>query len=260
MLALFALLGMLSLGLVLDVVTNDDEDGADTDPAAEPAAGDRPDGDALNAMLAEDAPEPEPEPEPEPGVGGTAAARGGDDGEEIDGGAGDDILSGEAGNDRITGGDGDDILSGGAGADTLAGGDGDDLLEGRVLAAGADARDVTDADGADHLSGGAGDDLLMLGTGDTGEGGAGADSFIAGSWVGAPVPTITDFDPETDRLVIGYAGDTPGAVTVETSTTGEGSPLALVRLDGQPVASVAGATGAEITADAIALVPLEETL
>jgi hypothetical protein len=64
----------------------------------------------------------------------------------INGGAGDDRLSGAAGNDTLNGGDGDDDLFGGAGDDLLNGGDGDDLVVG--------------GKGVDTLNGDAGDDLL----------------------------------------------------------------------------------------------------
>lgn len=45
-------------------------------------------------------------------------------------GAGDDFVTGSAGNDSIDGGEGDDVLLGGVGNDTLIGGDGDDRLVG----------------------------------------------------------------------------------------------------------------------------------
>ncbi|MCA3015308.1 MAG: hypothetical protein INH41_23215 [Myxococcaceae bacterium] len=58
--------------------------------------------------------------------------------ERVDGGSGNDALTGNGsanelngngGNDTLTGLDGRDVLSGGAGNDTLLGGDGDDILE-----------------------------------------------------------------------------------------------------------------------------------
>jgi Ca2+-binding RTX toxin-like protein len=64
----------------------------------------------------------------------------------IDGGPGNDWITGDAGNDTLIGGPGNDKLDGGKGNDTLDGGDGDDELIGGA--------------GADHLMGGAGDDQL----------------------------------------------------------------------------------------------------
>ena len=45
-------------------------------------------------------------------------------------GWGNDILTGDSGNDTLDGGPGDDILTGGSGNDTLDGGPGDDILSG----------------------------------------------------------------------------------------------------------------------------------
>jgi Ca2+-binding RTX toxin-like protein len=45
-----------------------------------------------------------------------------------DGGDGDDVLIGGAGNDTLLGGDGDDVLIGGPGQDILDGGSGDNIL------------------------------------------------------------------------------------------------------------------------------------
>ena len=45
-----------------------------------------------------------------------------------DGGDGNDVLIGSAGNDTLRGGTGDDVLIGGAGLDILDGGPGDNIL------------------------------------------------------------------------------------------------------------------------------------
>jgi hypothetical protein len=66
------------------------------------------------------------------------------------GGAGNDILIGDANDNVLTGNGGNDILVGGAGNDTLYGGDGRNLLIGGT--------------GSDLLYGGSGDDLLIGGT------------------------------------------------------------------------------------------------
>jgi len=94
------------------------------------------------------------------------------------GGAGNDSLSGAAGNDRLDGGAGDDLLLGNQGNDTLLGGSGDDRLLGD--------------DGDDVLRGGLGDDGLVSGDG-TGSavGGPGADRLERGSRPQFPIETFT---------------------------------------------------------------------
>ena len=69
-------------------------------------------------------------------------------GDAMTGGAGNDTLDGVAGNDTLDGGDGNDKLYGGAGNDVLTGGLGNDVLDG-----GADA---------DNMAGGAGDDTYIV--------------------------------------------------------------------------------------------------
>jgi Ca2+-binding RTX toxin-like protein len=104
---------------------------------------------------------------------------------QIDGGAGNDTLTGGRvndlllggeGNDRLTGGPGDDSILGGAGNDTVIAGIGNDFVRGGV------GRDTLNGDGgndvlcgeadADRLLGGAGRDLLL--------GGAAADYLSGG--------------------------------------------------------------------------------
>jgi hypothetical protein len=105
----------------------------------------------------------------------------------IFGGAGDDtitvtipgntriktVLNGGAGNDTITGGDGSDTILGGQGNDTLSGGQGNDTLRGGAGAdslAGGQGNDTLQGDtGVDTLRGGAGQNIL--------DGGAGMDTF-----------------------------------------------------------------------------------
>jgi Ca2+-binding RTX toxin-like protein len=93
----------------------------------------------------------------------TVIGRAGDD--TILGGAGDDWLEGNDGDDAIDGGEESDELSGGWGDDTLQGGDGDDALAGEggddTLEGGAGADSLAGHDGGDVLNGGTGDDLLI---------------------------------------------------------------------------------------------------
>ncbi|WP_380785607.1 VCBS domain-containing protein [Sphingomonas sp. R86521] len=79
--------------------------------------------------------------------------------ENVTGGSGNDVITGDnnanilnggAGNDTLSGGGGNDTLNGGTGNDTLNGGAGDDFLYG--------------GDGVDQLNGGSGNDYLDGGT------------------------------------------------------------------------------------------------
>lgn len=72
--------------------------------------------------------------------------------DNINGGAGDDAISGLQGNDTIYGGVGNDTLNGDQGGDSIFGGSGNDTLNG--------------GNGNDTLTGGAGDDQLTGGNGD----------------------------------------------------------------------------------------------
>lgn len=104
---------------------------------------------------------------------------------DVEGGLGNDELTGTPGDDELFGGAGDDTLIGGAGDDTLNGGTGADALSGNagsdklVGEAGNDSADG--GDGNDTLQGGDGDDSLIGGSSDdTISGGAGNDD-LAGS-------------------------------------------------------------------------------
>jgi len=118
-----------------------------------------------------------------------------------DGGAGNDVLSGQGGNDKLLGRDGSDRLDGGAGNDVLLGQGGNDKLLGR------DGNDqLRGDDGADALYGGNNEDRLYGGVGndllrgDAGQdvlsGGAGLDRFVFTSVSTSRVTArdvITDF-------------------------------------------------------------------
>lgn len=92
-------------------------------------------------------------------------------GDRILGGIGDDLIDGGSGNDSVlagdgvdtvTGGDGNDSLDGGSGNDRIFGGDGDDVIMGLT--------------GADRIEAGAGNDYVYGGNGnDTIDGGTGND-------------------------------------------------------------------------------------
>lgn len=87
----------------------------------------------------------------------------------VDGGGGDDVLYGGAGNQRIRGKGGDDTLFGGIGEDQLEGSNGTDTLYGENgddrLLGGNDPDELYGGDGEDEMYGGAGDDVLFGGAG-----------------------------------------------------------------------------------------------
>ena len=91
----------------------------------------------------------------------------------IDAGAGDDIITVDAGvtaNMHILGGSGDDYIQGGGGNDTIYGGHGNDTLyglSGSDVIDGGTGKDYIDGGkGNDRLYGGRGDDILVGGKGD----------------------------------------------------------------------------------------------
>ncbi|MDH1263226.1 peroxidase family protein [Pseudomonas sp. GD03944] len=107
---------------------------------------------------------------------------------QMQGGIGNDILSGAGGDDTLSGGDGNDSLDGGAGADLLQGGLGDDALNG-----GAGNDTLEGGDGNDTLLGGLGNDRVTGGAGnDQMDASQGNDIFVFGPGFGSDV--ITGFD------------------------------------------------------------------
>lgn len=164
---------------------------------------------------------------------------GGAGSDTVMGGAGSDTLDGNAGDDWLAGGFGNDLLRGGAGSDMLDGNDGADTLFGFDPAA-------PDAD-ADFLNGGNGDDVLWLGANDHGHGGAGADEFRIGDWIGeGQFARIADFDPSEDEIVVVYDAQSHPDPHL-TLVSDEGSPDVTVFLDGLPLAEIAGGAGLELS-------------
>jgi Ca2+-binding RTX toxin-like protein len=84
-----------------------------------------------------------------------ATINGGNGDDDLTGPNADALLNGEAGNDRITGGSANDTLLGGAGADSLNGGNGADVIDGE---SGNDT--IVGLSGADTCFGGPGIDAL----------------------------------------------------------------------------------------------------
>jgi Ca2+-binding RTX toxin-like protein len=118
------------------------------------------------------------------GFGGERVYAGtGDD--TIVGNGGKDTVYGEAGNDSIRGGGSSDLIDGGEGYDTLRGDAGNDNIAGGAnpdRLRGSDGNDRLDGGGGrDIIAGEAGDDTLLGGTGDDViHGGAGVDDLRGG--------------------------------------------------------------------------------
>ena len=119
-------------------------------------------------------------------------------GNDISGGAFDDLLVGGGGADLMDGGDGDDYLFGGNGSDTMSGGSGNDLV-----VACMDPY-LADSAGGSELYGGEGDDTLIGESGDYLEGGFGIDEFhVFASGDGDEIAAhISDFDASKESLLI----------------------------------------------------------
>ena len=129
----------------------------------------------------------------------------------VTGTGGDDVLAGTPGDDTIRGGDGDDTISGGDGDDALFGDGGADTIDG-----GAGADTLIGGSGGDTLNGGAGDDRIVGGTGnDTLTGGDGSDIFAV-PYEYHGTDTITDWDPDRDKIDLRGSGIVRGWLTIYT--------------------------------------------
>ncbi|MFQ6552973.1 Hint domain-containing protein [Aestuariibius insulae] len=118
----------------------------------------------------------------------------------IDGGTGNDTLSGGFGDDEILGGIGNDVIDGGAGNDIIRGGNDDDTITG-----GSGNDDIRGDTGNDTIDGGSGDDIIRAGSGnDTISGGAGDDDLRGGN----DSDTFTFEDGFGDDSVRGNEGGT----------------------------------------------------
>lgn len=114
---------------------------------------------------------------------------GGADQDYIEAQYGNDTVYGDDGNDSIYGGSGNDLVYGGAGADLADLGAGDDSFGNWSTDAGADT--VYGGDGNDYILGGNDNDLIFGGTGnDTMSGGGGSDSIYGGA--GNDAGMVTD--------------------------------------------------------------------
>lgn len=167
---------------------------------------------------------------------------------QVNGGAGDDVL---------TLGEGDDLIQGGLGADTIFGGGGSDEISGGFGNDDINSLDQVDYAGdgtvlaGDIIDAGDGADTLTFDTGDAVTGGAGVDSFIQVHAAGDPqVTAINDFDPDLESIVIRTTSGT-GALGFTNLSDGSGS---YVTVGTEPVMYLIGVNATQAAAADITLV------
>ncbi|NNL17602.1 MAG: hypothetical protein HKP37_02565, partial [Boseongicola sp.] len=143
------------------------------------------------------------------GGSGDDELRGGADNDLLEGAQNADFLQGDGGNDTLKGGPGKDFLTGNLGEDELEGGPGDDTLIG--LAGNYLDAPTNDADDTDSLEGWEGADFIVMGAGDdawgefvTTRADGASDTFVSGVWASGDPPTVHDFEPSVDQLVLYY--------------------------------------------------------
>lgn len=163
------------------------------------------------------------------GGDGNDSILGGGGGDDINGNTGDDTINGGAGEDWVSGGQNNDLLLGGAGNDLVLGNIGNDTLHGDIgadtLRGGQHNDIIFGGDGNDWISGDLGDDTIT--------GGAGADTFHIFAQSGLDL--VTDFTrAEGDRVFIGdgsrYSVTQVGADVVIDLVGGARMVLANVQL------------------------------
>ncbi len=153
--------------------------------------------------------------------------------DDLEGGAGDDLIVGLRGNDMLNGLAGDDDIFGGRGRDDIDAGDGNDFVSGgrgRDIINGGDGNDDLRGDrGADEISGGLGNDMIAGGRGnDLLAGDEGEDEFIFGNNSGRD--TILDFEVGSDLITL--QGLDFANVDEVLDATRETSNGVVIRLDG----------------------------
>ncbi len=121
-------------------------------------------------------------------------------------------LNGGEGNDTITGGSGSDVISGGAGDDTLVGGPGTDVLQG------GDGNDtLTGGTGADAHLGGAGNDRMIWNNGDgtdVMEGEIGADTVEVNGSTSAATGDAMTIEPNGTRVTFRRTNLVPFSIDI----------------------------------------------
>jgi RTX calcium-binding nonapeptide repeat (4 copies) len=154
------------------------------------------------------------------GMAGNDTIDGRGENDKIKGGAGNDTIDGGPGADEISGDDGDDQITGDQGNDDLSGGAGQDRIDGGVgndtIKGGADADTIDGGEGDDDIRGGYGNDTI--------DGGNGNDDIIAGE--GVDTYMVKD-NNGNDRTII-RAGDVPPGMT-EKISCGSGDDTVVFR-------------------------------
>ncbi len=151
-------------------------------------------------------------------------ANGGSGQDSIEGGLAGDVAHGGNGNDLLTGDAGDDMLEGGHGDDTISGGTQNDSLAG-----GGDKDQISGGDGDDRIDGGLAADVLLGDAGkDTLLGGDGNDSALGGSqndWIAGGLGKDTLSGNSGADQVSGDAGNdlVQGDIGTDTLYGGDGA-------------------------------------
>ena len=197
MLGLLGLMGAIFAGFMVDALSSPDRD---TRLQEDHAAPDEPDAEEQGTGSLLD--------EPQAGLPKSddlADRR--DPNVTLHGGAANDILTGDDGDDRVSGGEGNDLLGGRGGQDVIAGGTGADWIHGGAgqdsLHGAAGSDDLQGEDGDDLLAGGAGDDSLC--------GHMGQDHLVAGagndSLSGGDQDDVLRAGAGRDTVLGGYGDD-----------------------------------------------------
>lgn len=170
--------------------------------------------------------------------------------------AGNDVLAGTDAAERIAAGADDDGAAG-TGSDPVDATAGRDRLWGRTGDAALDGEDE-DHDNIlrTYLDGMAGGDVLTPQPDDWGMGGDDADLFGLAPNPAGPAPTIGDFDPASDRLVLTYAADAGPAPVISVAPDPADQGNAIVFADGRALAVVLDC--GSLTPDMIELCPFGE--
>lgn len=136
------------------------------------------------------------------------------DGRILDGGSGDDTITGSDGNETIIGGSGDDVINAGGGDDIIQAGSGDDVIDA--------------GDGDDIIQAGSGDDTVIFDAADSiVNGGSGLDALIVSGTVN--LDNVVSFEAIigasgsdeiveatlTDGLIVSLGGDAGDALSFD---------------------------------------------